>query len=115
MKTLILLIALSLVGCNSIKPKNLIKNGSTTAVTYAIAGPIPAVATLATSVTIDEVIPEEPKIEEGKSTKQLLAYGYDKTLEYGLYTAIAFFLFTGVISPYFIQRRLIRKKKYNLD
>ena len=68
-------LALSIGGCsmlggfNSLDPKNLIKTAATTAVTYVIAGPIPAAANAATSIVIDEVLPDDKpaisEIEEG--------------------------------------------------
>ena len=109
-----LLIALFLSGCNSLEFKNLAKTGATTAITYSVAGPIPAVLNLGTSIVLDEVLPEDNTIKEVKTTKQLIAYSFDRTLEYSLYGVIAFLLFTNVITPYFIQRRAIRRKKYHL-
>jgi len=109
-----LLIALFLSGCNSLEFKNLAKTGATTGVAYAVGGPIPAVINLGTSIVIDEVLPEANRIKEVKTTKQLIAYSFSETLEYSLYGVIAFLLFTNVITPYFIQRRLIRKKKYHI-
>jgi len=67
-------LALSLSGCSlfgfkSLEPGNLIKTSATTAVTYTVAGPIPALANLLTSVAVDEVLPEDKpnvsQIEEG--------------------------------------------------
>ena len=110
----VLVLSLAVAGCNNLKPNNLIDTAATSTVGYLVGGPVVGLAVAATTITVKEVLPEADTIKEVKNTKQLIAYSYDKTLEYALYAAIAFFVFTGVISPYFIQRRMIRKKKYNL-
>ena len=111
-------LALSIGGCsmlggfNSLDPKNLIKTAATTAVTYAIAGPIPAVANLATSVAIDEVLPDdEPKISEIESgnKEQLTAYIVQNLTTTVLYIIIGFLIFTNVVGPWAAQRRARRK------
>lgn len=95
-------------GCSSLKFKNVVKTGATTAVTYAIAGPIPAVANLATSVAVDEVLPEEPKIDQIETKEQSAAYIADSLFMNALYGFIAFLLITNVLTP-----MLTRKWGYN--
>ena len=95
-------------GCSSLKFKNVVKTGATTAVTYAIAGPIPAVANLATSVAVDEVLPEEPKIDQIETKEQSEAYIADSLFMNALYGFIAFLLITNVLTP-----MLTRKWGYN--
>jgi hypothetical protein len=111
-------LALSIGGCsmlggfNSLDPKNLIKTAATTVVAYTIAGPIPAAANLATSVVIDEVLPDdEPKISEIESgnKEQLTAYIVQNLTTTVLYIIIGFLIFTNVVGPWAAQRRARRK------
>ena len=111
-------LALSIGGCsmlggfNSLDPKNLIKTAATTAVTYVVAGPIPAAANLATSVVIDEVLPDdEPKISEieAGNKEQLTAYIVQNLTTTVLYIIIGFLIFTNVVGPWAAQRRARRK------
>ena len=76
-------LAISLSGCsmlggfNALDPKNLIKTAATTAVTYVIAGPLPAAANAATSIAVDSVLPDDkPAISdiEAGNEEQLRAY-----------------------------------------
>jgi hypothetical protein len=111
-------LALSIGGCsmlggfNSLDPKNLIKTAATTAVTYVVAGPIPAAANAATSVVIDEVLPDDkPKISEIESgnKEQLTAYIVQNLTTTVLYIIIGFLIFTNVVGPWAAQRRARRK------
>jgi len=88
-------------GCNSLKFNNIVKTGATTAVTYAIAGPIPAVANLAVSVGVDEVLPEEPQIDQIETKEQSAAYIADSLFMNALYGFIAFLLITNLAVPFF--------------
>jgi hypothetical protein len=111
-------LALSIGGCsmlggfNSLDPKNLIKTAATTAVTYAVAGPLPAAANLATSVVIDEVLPDDKpaisEIEEGNQ-EQMIAYIVQNLTTTVLYIIIGFLVFTNVVGPWAAQRRARRK------
>jgi hypothetical protein len=110
---ILLLISLAIAfmmttGCSSLKFKNVVKTGATTAVTYAIAGPIPAVANLATSVVVDEVLPEEKNVDDIETKEQAVAYVADSLFMYALYGFIAFLLITNVLTPI-----LTRKWGYN--
>jgi len=111
-------LALSIGGCsmlggfNSLDPKNLIKTAATTGITYVVAGPIPAAANLATSVVIDEVLPDdEPKISEieAGNKEQLTAYIVQNLTTTVLYIIIGFLIFTNVVGPWAAQRRARRK------
>jgi hypothetical protein len=115
MRHLIILLLIPLVtSCSSITGKNLIKTGATTAVTYAVAGPLPAIINLGTSIVVDEVLPEpKPQIEDIKSNKQLVAYIWSEFKTMILYGAIIFLAFTTVITPWAVQRRARRKRKYD--
>lgn len=117
---LLLVITFVLSGCStlglpkSLEPDNAIKTAATTAVTYTIAGPVPALANLATSIGVDEVLPEsKPKIEDIKTNKQLIAYIWTEFKDMILYGAIILFAFTTVIAPWAAQRRARRKRKYD--
>jgi len=110
-------LALSLSGCSlfgfkSLEPGNLIKTSATTAVTYTVAGPIPALANLLTSVAVDEVLPEDKpnvsQIEEGNK-EQMVAYIIDSVLSNILYVIIGFLVFTNVVGPWAAQRRARRR------
>lgn len=112
---LVFICALFLTGCESIKFKNLAKTGATTAVTYVVAGPIPAIANLATSVLVDEVLPPDKsvtQIEKGNK-EQMFAFIADKILIYILYGAIGFLVFTNILGPWAAQRRTRRQMKYD--
>ena len=95
--------------------KNLVKTGTTTAVTYAIAGPIPAMLNLATSVVVDEVLPKADtscKVEKD-NTQQLWSCLFEETKELVIGGIIVFLLFTTVIGPWAVQRRNRRRMKYD--
>ena len=111
-------LALSIGGCsmlggfNSLDPKNLIKTAATTAVTYVVAGPIPAAANAATSIAIDEVLPDDkPAISEieAGNQEQLTAYIVQNLTTTVLYIIIGFLIFTNVVGPWAAQRRARRK------
>ena len=99
-------------GFNSLDPKNLIKTAATTAVTYVVAGPLPAAANAATSIAIDEVLPDDKpaisEIEEGNQ-EQMIAYIVQNLTTTVLYIIIGFLIFTNVVGPWAAQRRARRK------
>ena len=82
----------------------MVKTGATTAVTYAVAGPVPAVANLAVSVGIDEVLPEEKSIKDIETKEQAVAHVADSLIMYSLYGFIAFLLITNLLTPYFTRK-----------
>ena len=101
---ILLLISLAIAfmmttGCSSLKFKNVVKTGATTAVTYAIAGPIPAVANLVTSVAVDEVLPEENNVADVKTKTQAVALVATSWGLNALYGFIAFLLITNLFTP----------------
>tara|TARA_B110001454_G_scaffold8506_1_gene8068 strand:- start:1044 stop:1490 length:447 start_codon:yes stop_codon:yes gene_type:complete len=111
-------LALSLGGCsmlggfNALDPKNLIKTAATTAVTYVIAGPLPAAANAATSIAVDSVLPDDkPAISdiEAGNEEQLRAYMFQNLTQTILYGIIGFLIFTNVVGPWAAQRRAKRK------
>jgi hypothetical protein len=96
---LIAIISFLLMGCESMKFKNVAKTSATTVVTYAIAGPLPAIASLATSVAVDEVLPEEPEIKDIKTKTQAVALVATSWGMNALYGFIAFLLITNILTP----------------
>jgi hypothetical protein len=91
-------------GCQSIKFKNVVKTGATTAVTYAVAGPIPAIANFAVSVGVDEIIPEEKDVSDIQTKEQAVAFVADSLIMNVLYGFIAFLLITNIAVPYITRR-----------
>jgi hypothetical protein len=64
MKALTLLLSLTLLtGCSSLELRNLGKSGASAGIAYMI-NPIAGVATLATAMAYDEIIPDEPNIDD---------------------------------------------------
>ena len=98
-------------GCSSLKFNNLVKTGATTAVTYAIAGPVPAVANLAVSVGVDEIMPQEPQIDQIETKEQSAAYIADSLFMNALYGFIAFLLITNLAVPFFTRKWGYNKAK----
>ena len=99
-------------GFNALDPKNLIKTAATTAVTYVIAGPLPAAANAATSIAVDSVLPDDkPAISdiEAGNEEQLRAYMFQNLTQTILYGIIGFLIFTNVVGPWAAQRRAKRK------
>ena len=96
---LIAIIAFLLMGCESMKFKNVAKTSATTVVTYAIAGPLPAIASLATSIAVDEVLPKEPEIKDIKTKTQAVALVATSWGMNALYGFIAFLLITNILTP----------------
>jgi hypothetical protein len=113
MKILLLLISVTLMGCESLELRNAAKTASTTAITYIAAGPIPATLNLATSMAYDELVPNEPVITDIETKEQMWAFIMKELFVYGLYSIIALLVFTSVIGPWAADRRRKRKMKYD--
>jgi hypothetical protein len=90
------------------KFKNVAKTGTTTAVAYVVAGPIPAIANLATSITVDEILPEDNQVDDIKTKEQAVAYVATSWGMNALYAFISFLLITNVLVPF-----ITRKWGYN--
>ena len=103
-RLLILFIALSLSSCSSLELRNLGKSGVSAGVAYAI-NPIAGVATLATAMAYDEIIPDEPNIDQIESKEQAVAFVAQSWGTDILYAFIAFLLITNVIVPWFTKKR----------
>jgi hypothetical protein len=108
---LILMITLS--GCSSLEFRNLGKTGVTTGIAYLVAGPIPAVANMATSMAYDEIIPDEPSIDQIESKEQAVAFVAESLFMNLLYGVIAYLLITLIAVPFIHRRGYAKaKKKY---
>ena len=117
MKALTLLLSLTLLtGCSSLELRNLGKSGAAAGVAYMI-NPIAGVATLATAMAYDEIIPNEPNIDQIESKEQAVAFVAQSWGTDILYAFIAFLLITNVIVPWFTKRRGYNqaKTKYKED
>jgi hypothetical protein len=102
-RLVVIYLALSLMGCSSLQFRNIAKTGTTTSVAYLVAGPIPAIANLATSMAYDELIPEQPSVEQIESKEQAVAYVAESLFMNLLYGGIAYLLITLIAVP-FIKR-----------
>ena len=116
-KRLILaLLCLSLLsGCESLKFRNLGKSGASAGVAYLI-NPIAGVATLATAMAYDEIIPDQPSVEQIETKEQATAYIAESLFMNGLYAFIAFLLISLIIAPWIASKRGYNtaKKKYSV-
>ena len=105
MKALTLLLSLTLLtGCSSLELRNLGKSGASAGIAYMI-NPIAGVATLATAMAYDEIIPDAPNISEIKTSEQAVVFVATGFATDALYAFIAFLLITNVIVPWVTKRR----------
>jgi hypothetical protein len=103
-RLIILFIALSLSSCSSLELRNLGKSGVSAGIAYAI-NPIAGVASLATSMAYDEIIPDEPKVVDIETKEQAVAFVAQAWGTDILYAFIAFLLVTNVLVPWLTKRR----------
>jgi hypothetical protein len=103
-RLLIIFIALSLSSCSSLELRNLGKSGVSAGVAYAI-NPIAGVATLATAMAYDEIVPDEPEVADIETKEQAVAFVAQSWGTDILYAFIAFLLVTNVIVPWMTKRR----------
>ncbi len=103
-RLLILFVALSLSSCSSLELRNLGKSGASAGIAYMI-NPIAGIATLATAMAYDEIIPDAPNISEIKTSEQAVAFVATGLATDALYAFIAFLLITNVIVPWITKRR----------
>ena len=108
MKRLILaFLCLTLLsGCESLKFRNLGKSGASAGVAYVI-NPIAGVATLATAMAYDEIIPDQPSVEQIETEEQAVAYVAESLFMNALYAFIGYLVITLIAVPF------IRKWGYN--
>lgn len=100
-----------LTGCQALELRNAGKTVTTTGVTYAIAGPLPALANALTSMAYDEVLPEKKELKEIQSKEQAWAYVADKFLIYSLIGGIVLLLITNVLVPIITRQTGYNKAK----
>ncbi len=91
-------------GLLQLELRNLGKSGASAGVAYMI-NPIAGVAVLATAMAYDEIIPDEPNIDQIESKEQAVAFVAQAWGTDILYAFIAFLLITNVIVPWFTKRR----------
>ena len=78
------------------------KSGASAGVAYII-NPIAGVASLATSMAYDEIIPDQPSVEQIETKEQATAYIAESLFMNLLYFGIAWMLITLIAAP-FIKR-----------
>lgn len=103
-RLIVLFVALSLSSCASLELRNLGKSGVSAGVAYAI-NPIAGVATLATAMAYDEIIPDSPEVADIETKEQAVAFVAQSWGTDLLYAFIAFLLVTNVIVPWLTKRR----------
>ena len=107
MRALALVLCLTLLsGCNSFKLRNLGKSGASAGVAYVIS-PLAGVATLATAMAYDEIIPDQPSVEQIETEEQAVAYVAESLFMNALYAFIGYLVITLIAVPF------IRKWGYN--
>ena len=110
-KSLAIVLSFTLMsGCSSLELRNLGKSGASAGVAYAI-NPIAGVATLATAMAYDEIIPDQPSIDQIETKEQAVAHvatewGYNALIGF-----IAFLLITNVLVPWLARRNGYAKAK----
>ena len=105
MRALAFILSLTLLtGCSSLELRNLGKSGASAGVAYAI-NPIAGVAVLATAMAYDEIIPDEPNIDQIESKEQAVAFVAQSWGTDILYAFIAFLLITNIVVPWMTKRR----------
>ena len=101
-----------LTGCSSLELRNLGKSGASAGVAYVI-NPIAGVAVLATAMAYDEIIPDQPSVEQIETKEQATAYIAESLFMNLLYAGIAWMLITFIAVPFIHQRGYTKaKKKY---
>jgi len=101
---LVALLSLTLLmGCESLKLRNMGKSGASTAIAYVAGGTIPAIGVLTASMAYDELIPNSPSVETIESKEQATAYIAESLFLNLLYGVIAYLLITLIAVP-FISR-----------
>jgi hypothetical protein len=105
MKALTLLLSLTLLtGCSSLELRNLGKSGASAGIAYMI-NPIAGVATLATAMAYDEIVPDSPKVVDIETKEQAVAFVAQSWGTDILYAFIAFLLITNIVVPWMTKRR----------
>jgi len=109
-----LLLSTLLMGCQSLELRNLGKSGASATVAYLI-NPIAGVATLATAMAYDEIIPDEPSIDQIETNQQATAFIAKSLFMNLLYGVIAYLIITLIAVPFIHRRGYTKaKKKYKV-
>ena len=103
-RLIILFIALSLSSCSSLELRNLGKSGASAGVAYAI-NPIAGVATLATAMAYDEIVPDSPEVADIETKEQAVAYVAQSWGTDALWAFLAFLIITNIVVPWMTKRR----------
>ncbi|MBT7684897.1 MAG: hypothetical protein HN669_04945 [Candidatus Marinimicrobia bacterium] len=103
-RLLILFIALSLSSCSSLELRNLGKSGASAGIAYAI-NPLAGVATLATAMAYDEIVPDSPEVADIETKEQAVAFVATSWGKDALYGFLAFLLVTNIVVPWLTKRR----------
>jgi hypothetical protein len=109
-RLLILFIALSLSSCSSLELRNLGKSGASAGIAYAI-NPLAGVATLATAMAYDEIVPDSPEVADIETKEQAVAFVATSWGKDALYGFLAFLLITNVAVPWITRRQGYKKAK----
>ena len=109
-RLLILFIALSLSSCSSLELRNLGKSGVSAGIAYAI-NPLAGVATLATAMAYDEIVPDSPEVADIETKEQAVAFVATSWGKDALYGFLAFLLITNVAVPWITRRQGYKKAK----
>ena len=109
-RLLILFIALSLSSCSSLELRNLGKSGASAGIAYAI-NPLAGVATLATAMAYDEIVPDSPEVADIETKEQAVAFVAQSWGTDILYAFIAFLVITNLIGPWLARRSGYAKAK----
>jgi len=95
-----------LTSCSSLELRNLGKSSASAGIAYAI-NPVAGVATLATAMAYDEIIPDQPSIDQIETEEQAVAYVAESLFMNALYAFIAYMVITLIAVPF------IRRSGYN--
>ena len=100
----ILFVALTLSSCSSLELRNLGKSGISAGIAYAI-NPLAGVATLATAMAYDEIVPDSPKVADIETKEQAVAFVAQSWGKDALWAFLGFLLITNVVVPWLTKRR----------
>ena len=103
-RLIVLFVAMSLSGCSSLELRNLGKSGVSAGVAYAI-NPIAGVATLATAMAYDEIVPDSPEVADIETKEQAVAYVAQSWGTDALWAFLAFLIITNIVVPWMTKRR----------
>ena len=103
-RLIVLFVAMSLSSCSSLELRNLGKSGASAGVAYAI-NPIAGVATLATAMAYDEIVPDSPEVADIETKEQAVAFVAQSWGTDALWAFLAFLIITNIVVPWMTKRR----------